>query len=122
MIFPAYCTVPILERRCDGGKGDMIPEQIAEHVVNVLSGKWSWLPGCSNSFQWWWGAQCICPHCGVQYQSTWEHLKRYRLDNVKCQQDQDDEKYTAKSESPIAVCPIVIEVSADTEKKDENDN
>jgi len=67
----------LLERCCDGGKGDMSPEEWAKCLAaRMLEG--APIQGCGTWFQWYWGSNCHCPTCGRAWVVTLEHLQRYR--------------------------------------------
>lgn len=80
----------LLQRQCDGGKGDMEPSEWAKIIAIKLQGNGPVFFGCGTRFQWWWGSGCYCPKCGVNYPSILEHLKRYRLDRVSSEDNAEN--------------------------------
>ena len=72
----------LMQRQCDGGRGDMTPEELAEWTAKRLLGEGRYIWGCGTRFQWWWGSNAVCPTCGMTYLCDIEALKRYRLPQI----------------------------------------
>lgn len=77
----------LLERCCDGGKGDMTEEEWAKVIAaRMLEG--APIHGCGTRFQWWWGSGCVCPTCGRTWVVLLENLKRYRVNTPAPRMDE----------------------------------
>lgn len=68
----------LMQRQCDGGKGDMPAEEWAKCIAARLT-EGAPIQGCGTWFQWYWGMNCICPTCSRHWIVTVEHQKRYRV-------------------------------------------
>jgi hypothetical protein len=69
----------LLQRQCDGGKGDMTEEQWADRIAMRLRGEPVAFLGCGTWFQFWLGTSCICPSCGWTYQVTQQDVEKFRI-------------------------------------------
>lgn len=76
----------LLQRKCDGGWGDVSEEDKAGYVARRLAGEPLVFNGCGVVFQWWWGA-CCCPSCGKTYAITLENIDRYRIESPSLRLD-----------------------------------
>jgi hypothetical protein len=66
----------LMQRQCDGGKGDMSAEEWAKRVAARLE-HGTPIQGCGTWFQWYWGMNCVCPNCGITWCVVLEDIKRY---------------------------------------------
>lgn len=81
----------LLQRTCDAGQQEF-PEDHADKIARRLKGEPAGYFGCGTIFRWWWGMQCLCPGCGVLYQTKITDIKFYALEpTAKQDNDQDDQ-------------------------------
>lgn len=69
-----------MQRQCDGGKGDMSPEEWAKVIAARMTQGIS-ISGCGTWFQWYWGSGCACPTCGIIWSVTMADKERYHVRN-----------------------------------------
>ena len=67
----------LLQRQCDGGKGDMTPEEWAKCIAARIT-EGAPVQGCGTWFQWYWGMNCVCPTCGRHWTTDLNSLNKYR--------------------------------------------
>lgn len=71
----------LLQRQCDGGKGDMSPEEWAKVLAaRLIEG--APVHGCGTWFQWYWGMNCVCPTCGRHWAVTLDDIRKYGVVDV----------------------------------------
>ena len=78
----------LLQRQCDGGKGDMEPSEWAAAIADRLTNGNPSFPGCGATFQWWWGSGCVCPNCGRTWSVTIDAIKRYGIGQYNSHMDE----------------------------------